>query len=490
VSDSYLMPSLGSGMTHGTVIEWYVQPGQAVRKGDVIGLVDTDKGAIEVEVWEDAEVAEILAPPGTKAPVGEPLLALRASEGKEEIAAPELPAVMIASKEASGEAPPSPAPPAVVPPTEGAGVRSLGAEVRASPVARKRAAELDIDLSSLAGTGPGGAITLADVERAVPEGGLPSERGGLEVESPPPPREEPTAVEATHVRVTPLARKVAEELGVSLEGIHGTGPGGAVTRADVEAGVERETIPEQATEAIVEGAAAEKRPAAPEDTPADRHTAMRRAIAKAMERSKREIPHYYLATTVPVERALRWLERTNLERAPDGRILLVSLHLKAVALTLQEYPELNGFWEKGAFRGAGGIHPGLAISLRGGGLVAPAIHDVPAKSLNEITVAVRDLVQRARVARLRGSEVTDPTVTVTSLGDRGVETVFGVIYPPQVAIVGIGKVAERPWAEGGMLGVKRVVRITLAADHRASDGHRGGLFLERVAEHLQHPEKL
>jgi pyruvate dehydrogenase E2 component (dihydrolipoamide acetyltransferase) len=133
---------------------------------------------------------------------------------------------------------------------------------------------------------------------------------------------------------------------------------------------------------------------------------------------------------------------------------------------------------------------GVAISLRGGGLVAPAIHDADHCTLDELMAALRDLVQRARTGGLRGSEMSDPTITVTNLGDQGVDQVFGVIYPPQVALVGFGRVAPRPWAVDGLLGVRPVVRATLAADHRASDGHDGARFLAAIDALLQHPEAL
>ena len=206
--------------------------------------------------------------------------------------------------------------------------------------------------------------------------------------------------------------------------------------------------------------------------------------------ARREIPHYHLATDVDLSRALRWLEGENLKRPVTGRILSAALILKAVALALRELPELNGFWTDGALRASTGIHLGVAISLRGGGLIAPAIHDADTLSLDALMLALRDLVQRARGGMLRGSELTDPTITVTNLGEQGVRTVYGVIYPPQVALVGVGRVTERPWAEGGLLGVRPVVTLTLAADHRASDGHRGALFLAAVDRLLQTPERL
>jgi pyruvate dehydrogenase E2 component (dihydrolipoamide acetyltransferase) len=217
---------------------------------------------------------------------------------------------------------------------------------------------------------------------------------------------------------------------------------------------------------------------------------MRHAIGVAMARSKREIPHYYLGLDVDVSRAMGWLAEQNTTRPVTGRLLFSVLLLKAVALATREVPEMNGFYIDDKFQPGSGIHVGVAISLRQGGLVAPAIHDVDRKSLDEVMGALRDLVQRARSGVLRSSEVTDATITVTNLGELGVETVFGVIYPPQVALVGFGKVVERPWAVQGMVGVRPLVAVSLAADHRVSDGHRGGRFLAAIERRLQEPEAL
>jgi pyruvate dehydrogenase E2 component (dihydrolipoamide acetyltransferase) len=217
---------------------------------------------------------------------------------------------------------------------------------------------------------------------------------------------------------------------------------------------------------------------------------MRRAIAAAMARSKREIPHYYLGTHIDMSRALTWLQTENLKRPVTERLLYSVLLLKAVVLAVHEIPEMNGFWVEGIFKPSAAVHVGVAISLRQGGLIAPAIHDLDKKSLDEIMGNLRDLVKRVRAGVLRSSEIADATITVTSLGEQGVETVFGIIYPPQVALVGFGKVTEQPWAANGMVGAKPVVMATLAADHRASDGHRGGLFLAAIDRLLQEPEKL
>jgi pyruvate dehydrogenase E2 component (dihydrolipoamide acetyltransferase) len=237
--------------------------------------------------------------------------------------------------------------------------------------------------------------------------------------------------------------------------------------------------------ADVERGAAAKTPA-----PADRPRALRQTIAMAMARSKREIPHYYLAEEINLASAVEWLRRENERRPVTERLLIACLYLKAVALAARRHPALNGYFRDGEFRPSEAVHVGVAISLRGGGLIAPAIHDVDRLSLAELMRAMSDLVTRARAGSLRSSEMSDPTLTVTNLGEQSVDAVFGVIYPPQVALVGFGQVRERPAVVQGEIKPAPTVTASLSADHRASDGHDGALFLATVRELLQHPERL
>jgi pyruvate dehydrogenase E2 component (dihydrolipoamide acetyltransferase) len=218
---------------------------------------------------------------------------------------------------------------------------------------------------------------------------------------------------------------------------------------------------------------------------------MRQIIAAAMARSKREIPHYYLSTTINLKRALDWLSQENLKRSIEDRILYGVLLVKAVALALREVPELNAVWESGKLVVKPEIHVGVAISLRQGGLIAPALLQTDKKSLGELMKDFRDLVQRTRAGSLRSSELSDSTITVTSLGEQGVESVMGIIYPPQVALVGFGRIEDRPWVvDGQALAVRPLITATLSGDHRVTDGHRGGVFLNAVERWLQQPEKL
>jgi pyruvate dehydrogenase E2 component (dihydrolipoamide acetyltransferase) len=279
-------------------------------------------------------------------------------------------------------------------------------------------------------------------------------------------------------KVSPAARRFAAEHGVDLSSVAGTGPEGAVVYVDVE------------NAWLQQRAVAEPRKPAPPPRALAGPEAMRAAIAAAMARSKREIPHYYLGHAVDVTGSIAWMTARNEARPPEERLLFSALLLKALALALAKFPEFNGHFRDGRFEVAARVHAGMAIALRGGGLVAPAIHETANLSLDQLMGALRDLTNRVRAGRFRGSELADPTVTLTSLGERGVDWVQPIIYPPQVAIVGAGAPELRPWIVDGQVAPRRICQLSLAADHRVSDGHRGALLLREIEAHLQSPEAL
>ena len=331
---------------------------------------------------------------------------------------------------------------------------------------------------------PGAEVPVGSVLAVIREDGAPATPGP-----------EAPAAAAPHLVVSPSARKLAGELGVDLALVHGSGPGGRIQRKDVEAAAQAapEAIAAPPTEAPAAPPPTAEAPPSPPPRPAppeDRGAAMRRAIAASMSRSKREIPHFYLGETIDLSNAIAWLGGENLRRPVPERLLHGVLLVKAVALALREVPELNAVWEGDEVVRREDINVGLAIALRGGGLVAPAIHGTDELTLDELMHAFRDLVSRARSWSLRSSEMTDPTITVTSLGERGAESAFGVIFPPQVAIVGFGRLVERPWISEGQVLPCPVVNASLSADHRVTDGHRASAFLAAVARLLQEPEEL
>ncbi|MEU8511086.1 dihydrolipoamide acetyltransferase family protein [Kitasatospora sp. NPDC048722] len=444
----FTMPALGADMTEGTLLEWLVHPGDRVARGDIVAVVDTAKAAIEVECFQAGTVERLLVDPGTTVPVGA-ALAVITTGAPERAPAP-----------AQGTAPSVPA-----------------AEPVVTPLVRHLAEERGVDLATVHGSGPGGRITRSDVMAEVSTGA--SAAGGRPAPAPAPVARAPRT--GARVRATPLARRVAAESGLDLATVTGTGTGGAVRVSDVRAALSG-TVP-PGRPAPAPGAVVAR-------APVGRQEAMRRAVGDLMARSKREIPHYYLSTTVDLGAAVGWLRELNRQLPVSERLVPAALLLKAAALAAREVPQLNGSWTDRGFVPAEAVHLGVAVSLRGGGLVAPALHDAADLTPAELMARLRDLVARARAGRLRGSETSDPTITVTSLGDQGVEAVFGVIYPPQVALVGLGKVVERPWAVKGMLGVHPVVTATLSADHRASDGATGARYLAALDRLLQKPEEL
>ena len=388
------MPKLGADMSAGKLIAWRKRPGDPIKRGEIIADVETDKADIEVEIFTSGVIERFLVQPGDKVPIGTVLAIIR-EEGKPLVEAP--------------------------------------SEIRT-------AVQRPIEAPA-----PGKLLTSAARD------------------------------EAARLRISPAAKKLAAELGVDPSTVTGTGPAGRITRQDVER--------------AAAAAAKSAHPIQPEPA-IGRQARMRQAIAAAMARSKREIPHYYLSTTIDMSRAMQWLADENQKRPVESRLLYGVLLVKAVALALREVPELNSIWTDGRATPSSEINVGVAISLRGGGLIAPALHKTDRQNIDELMKNFLDLVKRARAGALRSSEISDPTITVTSLGEQGVETVFGIIYPPQVALVGFGKVVERPWSEEGQIVSRHVVNATLSGDHRVSDGHRGALFLAAVDRLMQEPDKL
>jgi pyruvate dehydrogenase E2 component (dihydrolipoamide acetyltransferase) len=460
------MPSLGADMDEGTLLEWQVHPGETVRRGDIVATVDTSKAAIDIEVFEDGVVDDIVVPVGSHVPVGTVLAHITPSEpaAAHVPQKPEepLPKEVGPKQEATKRKKPKQKEPKQ---KEAAVPEEAPAPRVRSRMVRVEAERLGIDLATVHGSGPRGLITREDVRHA--------------------------ALHRRRVRSSPYARRRASELGIDLRSVAGSGPGGAVRAADLIQAPHPAPPPAEAPASVeaeipsparVEARSAEERSA--------RQLAMRQAIGALMARSKREIPHYYLSTTIDLATATSWLRARNAGQPPSEQLTAAALLFKAAALACREVPEMNGFWLEDHFAKSDAVHLGIAISLRGGGLLAPAIHNADTLAVAELMGRLRELVSRARTGRLRGAEMRDPTITVTSLGERGVESVLGVIYPPQVALVGFGKVVDRPWAVDGMLAVRPVVTATLAADHRASDGHRGGLYLDAIDRLLQNPEEI
>lgn len=413
---AFCMPALGADMESGVLLEWYVEPGAEVHRGDIIAVVDTDKAEIEIEAFEDGVIDDLCAT-DTRVPVGGKLATITPVG---EVAAESTPAEQRAS--------------------------ALHERPRVSPLARRAAAAQHVDLSSLHGSGTDAAIILADVERA------------------------------------------AAALGPARAG----SDGGAVT-------VDRQPVAELAVP-VAEPAVPVAEPAAPVAEPAVRspepsgstgeRDGMRRTTGLLMARSKREIPHFYVEQTLDLAHAMGQLDRCNAGRPTGERILPAALLLAAVAQAAREVPGLNGHVRDDAVELATDVNVGVAIALRGGGLVAPALLAADTLTLDETMRGLSDLAARAKRGVLRARETTEGTITVTNLGDRGADKVLGVIHPPQIAVVGFGAIRDRVVAVDGMVAVRPTVIATVSADHRATDGYGASRLLSHIDESLQRLEIL
>lgn len=463
-----VMPSLGADMRDGTLTEWMVAEGDHVNKGDSIAVIETSKGAIEMESYHSGTISKILVQPVISLPVGSILARIEADTTEagtlptaepvmappdipqSETSQPEIPEPLSPQaydSEASISGPnvsePSISEPSVSGPCVSGPIMAQPApsEIRilASPAVRTLARQHDLNLASIVGSGPMGAILLRDLDTAH------QVASGYNVE--------PTA----SVQQTAVPAAMATAAGPSTQSAENTASRDSLDNRD---------------------------PAA-----------MRAAIAAAMEKSKREIPHYYLSLDVDLTRTQQWLNEQNTGRDPEHRLLLPALLLKAIAAVLPNFPSLNGYFQNGEFKPEKAVHIGTVISLREGGLMVPAIHDVSRLSVDDTMLALRDISNRSRTGRLRSSELTDATITLTSIGERGSDSVFGVIYPPQVAILGAGRLRKTLQVRTDDKGYNQIaicdtMTVTLSADHRVSDGIQGAKFLHALAQQLQKPEQL
>lgn len=429
------MPSLGADMTEGRVIEWLVAPGDHLDRGDLIAVVHTDKADIEIEVFEAGIVRSFLVPVDEVVPVGTPIMLLESAPHAGVEPAPE------PSSASSSSAPQPVAVPgraATTDETPPARVEEHRRRV-VSPLVRHLAELEHVDLERIEPSGPGGRVLRADVERAA----------------------------RARVRITPRARRLAATGALSGEQLSALAAGGTVVTGD------------DVLTAIAE------RPA-PRPVTTDRPGAdpMRQRIAALMSRSWDEIPHYHVERRLDLAIVLDRLARYNEGRPVAERVLPAAALIAAVARAARRVPACNGWWRDGRFEPADRVDVGVVLSLRSGGILAPTISRAHELDLAAIMARLRDLVTRARQARLRASDVAEASITVTNLGDQGADAVFGVIHPPQVALVGFGAIRDDVWAVDGTVVIRPTTRATLSGDHRATDGLAGSQFLAELQRAL------
>lgn len=468
------MPKLGFDMEEGAISSWLKSVGEEVKKGEPIAEVETDKATVEMEAPADGALIEILVQPGERVPVGTVV-------GR--IGAPgEAPAAE--ATPAAEAPPPAPAPADEAQATSAEAERATEAEappdeagrVRASPVARRLAEERGVDLSRITGTGPGGRITREDVEAYL---GAPKE-------------EEPTPPGG--VKASPAARRIAAERGIDLSQVKGTGPGGRIVVADVEAFRPAEA-PAPAPTPAPAAAPAAPAPAVVTPTPVGAAeevelTRMRRRIAEVMTSSKAPIPHFYVTMAIDMEQALAEREKMNAALAEEEiKISVNDLIVKAAALALRKFPNINASFAGDKIVRHGDINIGIAVALETG-LITVVVRNADQKTLSQISQETRAKAARAREGKLQPDDLGGSTFTISNLGMYGVEDFIAVITPPEAAILAVGAAQKVPVVRDDQIVIGHVMRATISADHRVTDGAEAAEFMVELKRLLENPLRL
>ncbi len=497
------MPKLSDTMEEGALIAWRKSQGDPIKRGEILAEIETDKADMEFESYTEGQIYALLVEPGQTVPIGTPIAIIRLAGDSDEdmqaamsggavAAAPASaqapqpasvsPAVPVPSKAApvppSAFAPPVPAAPrqsytpqpGVVsgphvsgPHVSGPRITPLSLDddrIRATPAARKLAEERSVDLIEVEGSGPLRAILVADIESYLEK---------LE-----------TAPEPTDgVRATPLAVRMASDLGVDLEVVKGTGPGGRITKSDVVQEAQRVKDSAKVREAELYRGALQL-------------SQKRKALIRNMVRSKDEAPHFYLMVDVRTDALKELRDRLNAESG-DQRTRLTYTHLmiKACALALEEYPEVNATYRADEHDIAlyESINIGLAVDVNDE-LVAPTIKSCQGKDLWQLADDANALVRRARLRKLQPQDYADGTFTISNLGMVGVDRFYAIITPPQSAILSVGSMQPRPIVVDGEIVVGTLTTLGLSVDHRVLDGVKAAQFLGEVKRLLEHPEDL
>ena len=435
------LPALGETVDTSTIERWLKKEGDTVATGDILCEITTDKATLEVESYYKGTLLKVVAAEGAELPVGA-LIAVVGDPGEE------IPDDILAEVAPRAAADGAAAPPAGAPEPVAAEAAPSAAEpaappgrVFASPRARRTARERGVALAGIQGTGPGGRIVEADVTAAA--GAAPA------------------------VKASPLARRLAERQGVDLAAARGTGPGGKVMKADV--------------------LAAARAPAVSPGTVVPL-TAMRRIVAERMLHSKQTAPCYYLQMDVDMTDLAELRSKLN-AGAGDGKISFNDFIIKAAALALKAFPQVNSRWVEGGIERRGAAHVGLAVALEEG-LVVPVVRDADTKPLGEIACETTDFARRARSKKLLPDEYQDGCMTVSNLGMFGIRTFVPVVNPGESTILGLGVIQDSVVCRHGGIQIRKMMSMMLSVDHRLVDGAVGAQFIEMIRDLLEAPQRL
>jgi len=476
------MPKLSDTMEEGTLIAWRKRPGDPIKRGEVLADIETDKADMEFESYTEGTIQSLVVEAGTTVPIGTLIAVIRLpGESEDEAAAlvttAQKPSAAAPAPVAAMPPPPSAAPLATASLAVPAAVPSVGLpaavpgtrivvpivdedRIRATPRARRMAEEKSLDLTELEGSGPAGAIVVHDIESYLKE---------LEAHEP----------DVEGVRATPLALRMAGEIGVDLEGVKGSGPGGRITKSDLLEHVSsQDKLAGEREAELFRGAL--------------QLSQKRKTLIRNMVRSKAEAPHFYVSMSVQTDSLKELRDRVNQESG-DKRSHLTYTHfmIKAAALALERFPDANATFRPEEHQIAlyEAINIGLAVDVQDE-LVAPTVKDCQGKTVFQLAEEANALIQRARMRKLQPSDYADGTFTISNLGMFGVDSFYAIITPPQSSILSVGGIQQRPIVREGKITIGSITTLGLSVDHRVLDGVKASQFLAEIARLLENPEEL
>jgi pyruvate dehydrogenase E2 component (dihydrolipoamide acetyltransferase) len=429
-----IMPKMGDAMTEGKVIKWYKQPGDAVKKGEPIAEIETDKVNLDLEAEADGTLGAHAASEGQVVPVGGVL------------------AKILAPGETEEAAPPSP---------------------KKEEEPQRRATDKKDSVKH----------TTGEYHEAIEQKGPRRDRSAPEA----PAAETPSAETGDRKRSSPLARRIAREMGVSLEGVQGSGPRGRVVAADVKSvGTGSVGMGAPGRRSTAEAAVGTQMPSL--ETKIIPLTAMRRIIAQRLAESTGPIPHFYLTADYDVTNLIS--VRQQLIDISGTKVSLNDFIIRAIALALRHHPVVNASWSDEAITQHGDIHIGVAVSTPEG-LITPVIRNADQKSVTDIATEVRALAEKAKNRKLKPDEYQGSTFTISNLGAWGIEHFTAIINPPNAAILAIGAAEARAVVDANrQIVVRDRMSVTMSCDHRVVDGAAGADFLKTLRQYVEQPLRL
>lgn len=449
------MPQMGADMTEGTLVRWLKRVGDHIERGDILAEIETDKATVELEAFESGELLKQLVAEGEDAPVGD-VIALLGSKSE---AVPDVQRKPAAETPARRHVEPEEAPD----------------DGKAATTSQRQA-----EMGPAPDESPGPAEAPKVTPSRSPARGDQGKGGTGE-----------------RVRISPVARRIANQHDVDVTALSGSGPDGRILRRDVEAAIADQSKPPEPARPSAKAPSPPEEQLAP-SKPARRAqptsgvqplSKMRQTIARRMSLSKQNEPHYYLTLDIDMTDAMAFRKQLNTAASETQRVSVNDLIVKACAIALQRHPKFNSEYTDAGLKYHDRVNIDIGIALDEG-LMAPAILDCDTKSLGRIAEEAKDLIERAKGGRLTAEEYSDGNFTITNLGAYGVEALIGIINPPQAAILGVGSVMPQPAVRDDQVVVRQLMKVALSADHRVSDGAEGARFIKEIQGLLENPVTL